>query len=96
MQMITDGPSLHEVVYQQMHGCCWYCGVSVQRGRITLDHLIPVSRGGEHALSNIVASCRLCNTDKGSLTLEEYRATLSLTLFYGEKSRGDHRPPCVG
>ncbi len=40
----------------------------------TIEHLIPISRGGKHDLDNLGFSHRACNTSKGSKTLEEYRA----------------------
>ena len=39
---------------------CVYCGAPATE----IDHVIPVSRGGTHALSNLVASCTPCNQGK--------------------------------
>ena len=39
----------------------------------TKDHLMPKSLGGSRRLNNIVVCCSECNTQKGNLTLEEYR-----------------------
>ena len=48
---------------------CAYCG---QKGEgLTPDHVIPLSRGGDNALSNIVPSCSPCNLHKGARTPEE-------------------------
>ncbi len=50
---------------------CQYCG---QRGRdLTLDHVMPKSRGGAHTWENLVSACRACNHRKGGKTLEEAR-----------------------
>src|SRR5207247_4015080 len=38
---------------------CVYCGTS--GGRLTLDHVIPRSRGGESIWENVVTSCAPCN-----------------------------------
>jgi 5-methylcytosine-specific restriction endonuclease McrA len=43
---------------------CQYCGS--ERGRLTVDHVIPRSRGGESIWENIVASCGPCNRRKGN------------------------------
>ncbi len=48
--------------------CCQYCGVS---GKLTLDHVVPRSRGGPSAWENIVASCAPCNLRKGSRLPDE-------------------------
>ena len=48
---------------------CVYCGTS--GGRLTLDHVVPRSRGGESIWENVVTSCATCNHKKGNRTLEE-------------------------
>jgi 5-methylcytosine-specific restriction endonuclease McrA len=48
---------------------CQYCG---RRGeRLTVDHIIPRSRGGETTWINVVAACLKCNLKKGNRTVEE-------------------------
>ena len=42
---------------------CVYCGTS--GGRLTLDHVVPRSRGGESVWENVVTSCAPCNLRKG-------------------------------
>ena len=53
---------------------CVYCGTS--GGRLTLDHVVPKSRGGESVWENVVTSCAPCNLRKGNRLLEEARMTL--------------------
>lgn len=43
---------------------CAYCGA--QPERLTLDHLLPVARGGAHTASNVVPACKSCNSSKGA------------------------------
>jgi len=48
---------------------CQYCG---KRSRdLTLDHIIPRSRGGQSTWENLVASCKSCNGKKGNRLLKE-------------------------
>lgn len=48
---------------------CQYCG---RRGeRLTVDHVLPRSRGGETTWTNVVAACLRCNLHKGNRTLRE-------------------------
>jgi 5-methylcytosine-specific restriction endonuclease McrA len=49
---------------------CAYCRRS---GQMTIDHVVPLSRGGRHSISNLVPACRSCNKQKGSLTISEWR-----------------------
>jgi 5-methylcytosine-specific restriction endonuclease McrA len=48
---------------------CVYCGTA--GGRLTLDHVVPRSRGGDSVWENVVTSCAPCNLRKGNRTLEE-------------------------
>ena len=48
---------------------CVYCGTS--SGRLTLDHVIPRSRGGDSVWENVVTACAPCNLRKGDRLLEE-------------------------
>jgi 5-methylcytosine-specific restriction endonuclease McrA len=53
---------------------CQYCGQ--RSARLTIDHVVPRYRGGEHAWSNLVAACPTCNLRKGGRTLGEARMSL--------------------
>ena len=48
---------------------CVYCGTS--GGRLTLDHVVPRSRGGESVWENVVTSCAPCNLRKGDRLVHE-------------------------
>ncbi|MBA3330853.1 MAG: HNH endonuclease [Actinobacteria bacterium] len=48
---------------------CAYCGTA--SGRLTLDHVVPRSRGGGSVWENVVTSCAPCNLHKGNRLLEE-------------------------
>lgn len=48
---------------------CAYCGTT--QGRIEIEHMLPVSRGGTDSWSNVVLACAACNAQKGGLTPAE-------------------------
>ena len=50
---------------------CAYCGTS--SGRLTLDHIVPRSKGGESVWENVVTACAPCNLRKGDRPLEQAR-----------------------
>jgi 5-methylcytosine-specific restriction endonuclease McrA len=56
---------------------CAYCGSS--SSRLTLDHVVPRSRGGDSVWENVVASCAPCNLRKGNRTPDEVAMTLRTT-----------------
>eukprot|EP00210_Caulerpa_lentillifera_P007832 g7474.t1 len=47
---------------------CVYCGVTQN---LTVDHVIPISKGGTNHWENVVTACRSCNNRKGNRTLEQ-------------------------
>lgn len=49
---------------------CVYCG---SKKRISVDHVIPISRGGTHGIGNLVSACLSCNTSKGAKTITEWK-----------------------
>jgi 5-methylcytosine-specific restriction protein A len=47
-------------------GACYYCGDKVGFKNLTMDHIIPLSRGGRSTRDNLVPCCKKCNTRKKS------------------------------
>lgn len=64
-------PLTRENIYKRDNFECVYCGDSKQR-TLTLDHVVPQSKGGRDSWDNLVTACRRCNQEKADLTLEEY------------------------
>lgn len=56
-------------------GVCYHCEQKFSREDLTMDHLIPLSRGGRSTKKNIVVSCKQCNSLKKNLTVAELRLT---------------------
>lgn len=50
---------------------CQYCNWTGSVLNLTMDHLIPLARGGKTTWENIVTACKHCNLKKGSRTIEE-------------------------
>jgi 5-methylcytosine-specific restriction endonuclease McrA len=60
-------------------GVCYYCGGTFKPGELTMDHLVPIIRGGRSAHGNLVPACKDCNSKKKYLLpaeWEEYFASL--------------------
>jgi 5-methylcytosine-specific restriction endonuclease McrA len=45
-------------------GRCYYCGAIVAPGELTMDHIVPLARGGRSTKNNIVPACKDCNSKK--------------------------------
>lgn len=74
---------------------CAYCGAP--REKLTVDHIIPKSRGGETTFENCVSSCKPCNNKKGDrspreanmyLNVKPYQPTISEFLRMKVKKLG--------
>jgi 5-methylcytosine-specific restriction endonuclease McrA len=55
---------------------CQYCG---SRSHLTVDHVIPRSKGGKNTWENLVACCETCNVKKGNLDLSQLDMKLKNT-----------------
>lgn len=53
-------------IYLRDNYTCQYCGVMPPKDELTIDHVLPRSRGGRSTWDNVVLACIRCNTRKGS------------------------------
>ena len=53
-------------------GLCHYCGRPVSPKELTMDHVVPISRGGKSIKGNVVACCKDCNNAKKQLLPMEW------------------------
>jgi 5-methylcytosine-specific restriction enzyme A len=52
-------------------GVCAYCGRAAASRELTLDHVVPVARGGRSVKGNVVPACKECNNRKKLMTPAE-------------------------
>lgn len=75
---------------QLAKGICHYCGKKFQPAELTMDHVVPVARGGRSTRGNVVACCSACNKEKKCLTpAERILFEMERTGELGEASRED-------
>ncbi len=55
-------------------GRCYYCGKLVSPGDLTMDHVVPLIRGGRSTKANLVPACKECNVKKKYLLPFEWDA----------------------
>ena len=53
-------------------GVCGYCGQSVLSKDLTMDHIVPLARGGKSSKGNVVPACKTCNNAKKNLLPMEW------------------------
>lgn len=57
-------------IYQKYNGHCAICGRSVKFKESTIDHIIPIAKGGTNYMDNLQLACDECNGVKSNLTTE--------------------------
>ncbi|WNN91358.1 HNH endonuclease [Gloeocapsopsis dulcis] len=103
VERIWKVPSVNrrEVLRRDNH-TCQYCG---SRKHLTLDHVLPVSRGGLHTWDNVVTACERCNQRKSDRTPLEAgmplytkpKAPMHPTVAFAEHFwRSESFPPEIG
>ena len=55
-------------IFRRDGGTCQYCGTNKD---LTLDHVVPRSKGGKSTWTNLVTACKKCNSIKGDYSLEK-------------------------
>lgn len=58
-------------------GRCHYCGADFAPEALTMDHLVPISRGGKASRNNVVPACKECNSRKKYLLPIEWEEYLN-------------------
>lgn len=61
----------HQLSSRDGGAICAYCGLRFKLRRLTIDHVVPLSRGGTNALTNLVLACGPCNQSKADKLLGE-------------------------
>lgn len=69
-----------EKVYENGNGVCAICGKPIERNDFTIDHIIPLSRGGSNDLENLQIACHDCNELKGNRMDNEFATGLTTIL----------------
>lgn len=58
-------------IQRQHNHRCAYCGTN--KSKMTMDHVLPLSRGGRHCVANVVPACGQCNKMKADMTVMEWK-----------------------
>lgn len=69
----TQLRSVRKEVWGKTGGRCAYCGKELNPFIFSVDHLIPLSKGGPDETENMMPACKSCNSSKGTKLLEDFR-----------------------
>ncbi|MDH5202175.1 MAG: HNH endonuclease [Nitrospirota bacterium] len=70
---------------KRAEGICYYCKRKIPPKELTLDHIVPIIRGGKSAKGNVVPVCKECNNKKKYMLPIEWRE-------YLERLKNNHLP----
>ena len=65
-------------VFKRDSFTCQYCGRSAPEVLLQVDHIQPVSKGGQNDILNLITSCRDCNLGKGAKKLDDNTAIVKI------------------
>jgi 5-methylcytosine-specific restriction endonuclease McrA len=73
--------SVREALLQVQRNQCFYCMRPLLLSESTLDHIVPVAKGGTAAVTNLVASCYSCNQSKADKEVSETLLQSRISFF---------------
>ena len=75
-----------KTVYARGDGRCGICGRPVAFKNMTIDHIVPLSKGGTNDFENLQPACSLCNMVKSCLTMDELQQ-IAKHIIWNEKCK---------
>lgn len=71
-----------KIIYNKSGGRCELCGQQLLFEDMTLDHIVPLSMGGEDSMKNLQAACFDCNKLKGNILPSEFMERITDIFLY--------------
>ncbi len=79
---------LRNMIAESLYQRCYYCGQELNLSNICIDHMTPLTKGGDTTVDNLQVICKRCNTRKGPLTDKAYICFLdALDKSLGKEDR---------
>ena len=82
-----------KLIYLNAHGRCELCGRKILLEDMTIDHVNPLSMGGEDDVENLACTCFPCNLFKGNILPDDFMERITEIFMYQmeKKSKGNLR-----
>ena len=78
-------------LYNRADGYCQLCGRKITISNFTVDHIVPLGRGGNNDMSNVQAVCKVCNQFKANIFPEQFIDRITeIFMFQMEKQYSDN------
>lgn len=78
-------------VYARTEGRCALCGKFVRFDQFTVDHIVPLAKGGTNDIENLQCTCKHCNAMKQDLSKEEFLDKMLDIIAYQFGKKGNKR-----
>jgi hypothetical protein len=73
-------PDLRWQIFERDDYVCHYCG---RRAPLSVDHIVPESKGGKLELDNLISACGSCNSRKGTMSYEDFLFHIETEFAFG-------------
>lgn len=78
-------------VYSKSEGHCAICGEFISYMDFTVDHIIPLAKGGSNDISNLQCACGVCNRIKQDILPQDLMEKLTKIMLYQVKQKGNKK-----
>lgn len=75
-------PDTRKLIYNNAHGKCELCGRNILLEDMTIDHVNPLSMGGEDDVENLACTCYPCNLFKGNILPDDFMERITEIFMY--------------
>ena len=75
------------IIYAKYNGKCAICGQPVKFKKMTVDHKVPLSKGGTNAMENLQLACHCCNLMKTNFSMDELIGKVTQVMQNYQKNR---------
>ena len=76
-----------ELIYRSADGRCALCGRKILYEDMTLDHITPLSMGGNDTLDNLQCTCKACNQFKSNILPDDFMNRITEIFMYQTRKR---------
>lgn len=78
-------------IYNKSKGRCAICGKFIPYDSFTIDHIIPLAKGGTNAMDNLQVACSVCNLIKQDILPEDLMNKLTEIILYQMRKSYDNK-----